>query len=65
MSAEARKKLAGEHLRALLEEKKRRVAQIPAWQTITHHDHESRLPDALPHGSPSGAPVAGDHDEEN
>jgi hypothetical protein len=68
LSAEARKKLAGEHLRALLDEKKRRAAQTPTWQTITHHDHAARLPDALPHGVPSGAPidrVAGDRDEDN
>jgi hypothetical protein len=50
LSHAARKKLAGEHLRALLEQKKRLATQTPAWQKIEHHDHEPREPDHQPHG---------------
>jgi hypothetical protein len=39
LSPEERKRLAGEHLKALLEEKKRRLAQTPPWKRIDHHDH--------------------------
>jgi len=39
LSPEQRKHLAGEHLRALLEEKKRRLQQTPPWKKIEHHDH--------------------------
>lgn len=39
MSAQAKKNLVARHLRKLLEEKKRRAAQPPAWQQIAHHDH--------------------------
>jgi len=68
LSAEAQKKLAGEHLRTLLEEKKRRSTQAPAWQAIAHHDHAPRLPDAMPHGALSGSTldhVPGDQDDDN
>jgi hypothetical protein len=68
LSAEARKNLAGEHLRALLEEKKRRAAQTPPWQTIVHHDHAPRPPDALPYGAPPPAATdraPDDSDEDN
>jgi len=68
VGADARKQLAGEHLRALLEEKKRRAAQTPLWQTIVHHDHAARLPDGLPHAAPSPATaerVTGDRDEDD
>jgi hypothetical protein len=50
LSPAAQKKLAGEHLRALLEQKKRRATQTPAWQTIEHHDHAPRDADHQPHG---------------
>ena len=67
VGADARKQLAGEHLRALLEEKKRRAAHTPPWQTIVHHDHAARLPDGLPHAAPSPAAerVPGDRDEDD
>jgi len=54
LSPAARKKLAGEHLRALLEQKKHRATQPPAWQKIEHHDHASREPDHQPHGGEVG-----------
>ncbi len=41
LSAQAKKKLAVKHLWELVEEKKRRAAQPPPWQTIAHHDHPS------------------------
>jgi len=39
LSPEAKKNLAARHLWELVEEKKRRAAQPPAWQNIGHHDH--------------------------
>jgi hypothetical protein len=57
LSPEARKKLAGEHLRALLEQKKRRMTQMPAWQTIEHHDHAPRAAPHQPHAG-GAAPAA-------
>ena len=39
LSPEAKKNLAAKHLWELVEEKKRRAAQPPAWQNIGHHDH--------------------------
>jgi hypothetical protein len=59
LSPAAQKKLAGEHLRALLEQKKHRATRTPAWQKIGHHDHASREPDHQPHGGE----VAGDGGE--
>jgi hypothetical protein len=50
LSAEAKKKLAAQHLWELVEKKKRQAAQVPTWQTIPHHDHPT------PAGSPSAAP---------
>jgi hypothetical protein len=57
LSPAAQKKLAGEHLRALLEQKKRRATQTPAWQKIEHHDNTPRDADHQPHGA--GAVTAG------
>lgn len=56
LSPEARKQLAGERLRQLLEEKRRLAAQTPAWQRIEHHDHAPRPAAHQPHGG--GAPDA-------
>jgi len=39
LSAQARKELAGAHMRELLDAKNRRAAQTPAWQRIPHQDH--------------------------
>jgi len=50
LSPAAQKKLAGEHLRSLLEQKKRRATQTPAWQLIEHHDNAPREPAHQPHG---------------
>jgi hypothetical protein len=44
MSAQEKKNLVAKHLRELLEEKKRRAAQTPAWQQIVHHDRPAPLP---------------------
>ncbi len=68
LSADVRKKQAGEHLRTLLEDKKRQAAQTPVWQTIVHHDHAPRVPDAMPHGASSGSipdHVPSDADDDN
>lgn len=45
LSAERKKLIAGEHLRDLLEQKKQRQAQLPAWQRIEHHDRTPRAPE--------------------
>jgi len=55
LSHAAQKKLAGEHLRALLEQKKHRATQTPAWQKIEHHDHEPREAGHQPHGGVAAA----------
>ena len=39
ISADEKKRLAAQHLWELVEQKKRQAAQVPAWQTIVHHDH--------------------------
>jgi hypothetical protein len=65
LSAEVRKKLAGEHLRELLEQKKLRAARTPAWQTIEHHDSALRPPEPMPHGAPSGSNLDRGLDEQD
>jgi hypothetical protein len=53
LSAEEKKKLAADHLRELLEAKKKRATQTPAWKQISHHDHPA--PRSGPSGSGGGA----------
>lgn len=57
LSPEAKTNLAARHLWELVEEKKRRAAQPPAWQSIGHHDHaapESRTVETTPQNSEPG-----------
>ena len=58
-SPAAQKKLVGEHLRALLEQKKLRATRTPAWQKIEHHDHAPREADHQPHGGVAVGEEAG------
>ena len=46
LSPEEKKQIAGEHLKALLEQKKRRLKQTPAWKMIEHHDHPAPRSDS-------------------
>jgi hypothetical protein len=39
VAPDAKKKLAAQHMWDLVQAKKQRLAQTPAWQTIEHHDH--------------------------
>ena len=45
--------MAGEHLRELLEQKKQRQAQVPAWQRIEHHDRAPRTSESAPPAPPA------------
>jgi hypothetical protein len=39
LSPDSKRKLAAQHMWDLVQAKKQRTAQTPAWQTIEHHDH--------------------------
>ncbi len=55
LSPKARKDLAARHLWQLVEEKKRRAAQTPPWQTIAHHDHPAPAVTHIDAAEPSPA----------
>jgi hypothetical protein len=55
-SADEKKRLAAQHLWELVEQKKRQAAQVPAWQTIAHHDHPT--PAASPGPAAPGNGIA-------
>ena len=69
LTAEEKKKLATQHMWELVQAKKQRAAQPPAWQAIEHHDHPAPQ-GGQPSGDSTGAPTTpgqmpGHHDRGN